>query len=184
MAGVSSGENCTAWFSHKCQGRPITCTGSYGGNVTAGSNSYRRSNWRAVRWIVSIEDYDFEMEFRAGRQNGNADGITNPRPWSPRLKELRTTTAIRTIYFCMAFKKKKKETRVWGCNWRRIWSRVVRQCLQLPHEVAISTTLFFWEGATSVAKDCTMPACTRRGINCLQGQWERRDAEIRSKVWI
>lgn len=108
MAGVSSGENCTAWFSHKCQGRPITCTGSYGGNVTAGSNSYRRSNWRAVRWIVSIEDYDFEMEFRAGRQNGNADGITNPRPWSPRLKELRTTTAIRTIYFCMAFKKKKK----------------------------------------------------------------------------
>lgn len=181
MAGVSSGENCTAWFSHKCQGRPITCTGSYGGNVTAGSNSYRRSNWRAVRWIVSIEDYDFEMEFRAGRQNGNADGITNPRTWSPRLKVLRTTTAIRTIYFCMAFKKRNP------CLRLQLKADMIQSGASMSTITSRSSNIhhtFFEKERQALRKTARCQHARGGALIVYRDNGKERDAEIRSKVWI
>ena len=51
-----------------------------------GLRTSRHLNRRLTRWAMFLQDYDFDLQYRPGSQNGNADGLSR-QCWSGRRQE-------------------------------------------------------------------------------------------------
>ena len=87
----------------------------------------KESNTRLTRWSLSLQPYQFELAYRPGNQNGNADGLSRDL-WQPAslLQEKGEGNVVNWTLLCLCLCSRKLCRCIPGAT--RQWFMCARQC--------------------------------------------------------